>query len=836
MVNISKIQDTIKTLELQSKVRAVPSKKIQSLELILEWALKKKTITADEYNRLLQRLNNLKVEKKTVIDKQTYLKRTDILRPVFNQKTLLYIIPMLLLFFVSSLIYAYSIGLNNQAETDVSPSELKLVGKTLRFQGNLIDEEGKPIDKKVDVQLKLYSSERGGKPLYIGKCVGKNALKPSLSGSVAVIIGSDCGMKKIPEELFTKNSNLYLGITVAKAREMRLRFPISSVGHAKNSEKVNGMTLGVDESSIPYIDEEGKLVIGAVSPSIKSTEGDFSLEGETVIIRTGAETAGSIILQPDVGGNVFIDSSKLGIGKDNPDSELDVAGDIGLTGNFYSEGEKTALYQNDGGAIAFYSEEDINDLSKPVLQINGIENRGISVDGNLVFNNTKPHITSTNKKGLSVGDKDTGPIIINSDDKLGLGTDQLVDKITLGGNTVPYKNNIVDLGSPTNRWAKVYTNELLLDNEGIGGYWQRKAGISMPTNIQDDIILGSETIQSSIIKLSGKKDGTSWMANGLLGLGTRSPHYLLSALGRNNNASSVSLANLSTQDSSLTNVVRLQLGVSQNGTNAHFMEFYAGATDDNNGKRVGGIRLNNNGVLFETSGADFAEYMYIKEKPEPGYIVGINGEGKRKGREGDTILGVVSDTAGYVGNAKEGSADKDTLVGLVGQLKTYVSTENGELHTGSLVSIGTTPGYGALAKSNQGLVGVVLDDQQTIENELSSLLCPKEIQNVNGKQIRCGKVTLLLRPSQGVPISNLDKPQKGTETIPAGKTDITVHVNNLALDDQIQITAISKKPVSYSVSEKNVCSKNNQGCEPSFTVTTNKNIKDVIEIQWTIIN
>jgi hypothetical protein len=600
------------------------------------------------------------------------------------------------------------------------------------------------------------------------------------------------------------------------------------------------MALGVNESSIPYIDEEGKLVIGAVSPSIKSTEGEFSLEGETVIIRTGEETGGSIILQPDKGGVVFVDDAKVGIGKDNPDSELDVVGDIGFSGSLFSEGESTSIYQSNGGPISFYSEEDMNDLSLPVLQINGSGNRGIDVNGGIIFSGAKPRITTTNKSGLIVGDKNTGPIVINPGDKIGLGTDQLVDKITLGGNMVPFKNNIVNLGSPTNKFARVYTDELLLGQEGVGGFWQRKSGVSLPTNIQDDVILGSETIQSSIFKLSGKKDGTSWMANGLLGLGTRNPHYLFSALGRNNNASSISLSNLSTQDSRLTNVVRLQLGVAQNGSNAHFMEFYAGATDDNNGSRVGGIRLNNGGVVYETSGADFAEYMYIKEKPEPGYIVGISSEGKRKARQGDIPIGIISDSAGYIGNAKENSEINDSLVGLIGQIKTHVTTENGELHSGSAIGIGTLPGYGTVVDPSTASVGLVLDDKEIIEKELSSLLCPKELQrkNKDGNTIKCGKVTILLRPTSGIPVpSAVQTKLKGRITIPAGKTDVTIPVSHLTENHQIQVSVLSKVPVATAISEKKICDGGtSKNCKNSFTVTTSKNLNDFIEIEWNILN
>src|SRR5690606_14276694 len=143
------------------------------------------------------------------------------------------------------------------------------------------------------------------------------------------------------------------------------------------------------------------------------------------------------------------------------------------------------------------------------------------------------------------------------------------------------------------------------------------------------------------------------------------------------------------------NVLRLALGTPSNSTLSHFVEFYAGANGDNDGTKVGGIKLNNGNVVYETSGADFAEYFQSTGIIEAGNIVTMSTNGVQKAERGKQIVGVVSDKAGFVGNKTDEINKKPhVLVGLLGQIDVYVSTEHGEIGFGDNITVGSVSGWG----------------------------------------------------------------------------------------------------------------------------------------------
>lgn len=841
MINISKLEDRVKILEAAYKKGEVSEKKKRSLELIIEWAYEKKHLSQEKYNSLLQQVKSLNVPVVPTQQLNTEQEKPRVMRysqrqlkPKLSKKALLYIIPILIFSFALAG-FGFISSQKPQEQPKVLGDQVQIAGKTLRFQGKLIDDQGNAITDKVDATIRLYPSQFSTTPVYEGNCFGKNALRPSFDGSISIIVGSDCGMAKISEKILSQNKNLYLGITVGKNQEMKPRFLVSAVDYAKNANKVNGMELGTDESTIPYIDEEGKVVIGAVSPSIRSTSGEFSIEGETVVIKTGEDTAGSIYFQPDIGGSVIIPSSKVAIGKENPETELDVVGDASISGNVYFEGEASSFYQNAGGGFAFYTDEDINDLSKPALKINGGKSSNVEVNGAIYLTDNKPQIATRNKKSLLIGDKDTGSIIINSGNKISLGTDQTVAAITVGGDISPSKNGSINLGSANNKFDITYTNELVLGKEGIGGFWRRKDGYIVPTSIQDDLLLGSDTIQNSSVRISGKRGGTSWIADGLLGLGTTTPHFQFSASSRVTTSSVAALSNLSESDST-KNVLRLNLRNS--GSNSNFIEFYKNSSDDNNGQRVGsiGIDSTSGSLQYKTGAADFAEYMIINEPVVAGEIIGISTKGKFRASKNDNILGVVSDTAGYIGNTSISEEKGAALVGLMGQVKTYVSTENGELQSGTTVSVGSINGWGMSANKNDATVGIVVDSTEQIKQQLKAEYCPVELQKNN---IKCGRVTILVRPQEAIRTieeKQERKTRKGIVTIGKGSTDGKVTLKGgIAKESYIQLTPLAESPVAVSISKKYSCSSDiSSSCESYFIVTTDKNLNESIDVQWVL--
>lgn len=101
------------------------------------------------------------------------------------------------------------------------------------------------------------------------------------------------------------------------------------------------------------------------------------------------------------------------------------------------------------------------------------------------------------------------------------------------------------------------------------------------------------------------------------------------------------------------------------------------------------------GHSYLTAGGDYAEYFQSEGELIIGDVVGINLSNglARKYQEGDALLGIISNDAGFIGNDKGVSDSKSSraLVGLVGQLKVneeQVLIEGGFAYTSDMKKIG----------------------------------------------------------------------------------------------------------------------------------------------------
>ncbi len=314
-----------------------------------------------EKKQIGNELNIIKLQS-NLIDKQKNIKNSWI---KLNYLPFLFI-PLIFLFF---LVINKTSSVQNQPI--VLSSKLPS-SKHLTFKGRLIDDLGNPISTKTDVIFKLYSQSEGGNPLYQSDCKGQNgAITPNVDGTIEVNLGSDCDQKPIPSTLFLDNQNIYLGISVGSDSEMLPRQNIPNVGFASNASTIQGLSIGTNELSVPYINEDGSLLIGTKNGGIKSTfeSENFSISSaESVTIESSA--AGDVVLQATESGMIklrtggFSDTytrltinneGNIGIGTLFPTYGLEVNDDLKITnGNRLilasassdPSGENGAIYYN----------------------------------------------------------------------------------------------------------------------------------------------------------------------------------------------------------------------------------------------------------------------------------------------------------------------------------------------------------------------------------------------------------------------------------------------------------------------------------------------------------
>lgn len=130
---------------------------------------------------------------------------------------------------------------------------------TINYQGYLTDSNGSAVNDTLEMSFRLYSVESGGTALWTET---QSSVAVS-NGLFSVLLGS---VTQIPLDIFTNNTDLWLGIAVGTDGEMSPREKIASAPYA--------MIANVPDGSIT----QDKLADSAVTSSKISTDAVGSSE------------------------------------------------------------------------------------------------------------------------------------------------------------------------------------------------------------------------------------------------------------------------------------------------------------------------------------------------------------------------------------------------------------------------------------------------------------------------------------------------------------------------------------------------------------------------------
>ncbi|MGB9707506.1 MAG: hypothetical protein ACPL1D_02005, partial [Microgenomates group bacterium] len=341
---------------------------------------------------ILKRLPLLS-SKKTKPDSPTDFNR---FQPILTELTIYHYLGFLTILLFISLLGAglYNRFFMKQERTLAYPTSLTRAGRLLSFQGRLTDSLGNPISTATNVQFKLWKLGTGGNE---GTCSGQSgedclyktgscSITPDQDGIFSVLIGGSgysptppqqvCGTE-IPASIFTENANIYLGVTVGADSEMTPRQQIANVGYAINTETLQGFPPGTGINTIPFINNDGNLLIAVAAPGIRSTytSADFTIssakaaiiqsagtgdvvlqatESGTIKLRTGGATDANNQLTISNTGTVAISSLSTGVVQSNSSGQLSyVLGTSGYFPKWSTSGLSTTsnIYEDTSGRI-----------------------------------------------------------------------------------------------------------------------------------------------------------------------------------------------------------------------------------------------------------------------------------------------------------------------------------------------------------------------------------------------------------------------------------------------------------------------------------------------------
>ncbi len=173
---------------------------------------------------------------------------------------------------------------------------------------------------------------------------------------------------------------------------------------------------------------------------------------------------------------------------------------------------------------------------------------------------------------------------------------------------------------------------------------------------------------------------------------------------------------------------------------------------------TGKIQGATNAVVYSTSGGDYAEYFLFNQlepKPTVGEIVMVDSTKSntvRSANGSNAIVGIVSDTPGFVGNgpvcdSEDLNCDSNyeltnVLVGLTGQLPVKVSNINGPIKAGDPITASQIRGYGAKAINAGEIVGRALSDFNPSTGIGNTHVCPAS----ESTDAVCGTIKVYLNP------------------------------------------------------------------------------------------
>ncbi|MGD8413897.1 MAG: hypothetical protein PVF33_06680, partial [Candidatus Latescibacterota bacterium] len=200
------------------------------------------------------------------------------------------------------------------------------IPETINHQGKLIDDSGDPIDGFVIVHFSLYDVETEGTPIW-----NEDHGVEVVDGLFEVFLGSEEPFDDVPF-----STPLWLGVSVNDGDEMEPRLPLSAVPYSLRAKRVDASAFAAG-NNVSLTNEGDVIRISALLPDADTLSSLDALDGDPT---------GALIVDTE---------GRVGIGTGSPGFQLEVVGDVGLSGNTELQGNVTIA-----GSITAESSMELN--------------------------------------------------------------------------------------------------------------------------------------------------------------------------------------------------------------------------------------------------------------------------------------------------------------------------------------------------------------------------------------------------------------------------------------------------------------------------------------------